>query len=81
MSCFVVLFSVLFHLQLSVPRPNHSQVVRIQLPAFLCVSAPSHKMGFKTEWLFGFKTYLVRRCTKTQKYKEAVFEQLESSWA
>ena len=31
-SCFVVLFSVLFRFQLSVPRPNPSQVVRIQLP-------------------------------------------------
>ena len=27
-------------------------------------------------WLFGFKTYLVRRRTKTQKYKGALFEQL-----
>ena len=33
-SCFVVLFSVLFRFQLSV-RPNRSQVVRIQLP---CIS-------------------------------------------
>ena len=30
MSCFVVLFSVLFRLQLSVVRPNRSQVVRIE---------------------------------------------------
>ena len=28
-----------------------------------------------------FKIYLVRRRTKTQKYKGAVFEQLESGWA
>ena len=34
-SYFVALFSVLFHLQLSVVRPNHSQVVRIELP---CIS-------------------------------------------
>ena len=34
-SCFVVLFSVLFRLQLSVVRPNRSQVVRIELP---CIS-------------------------------------------
>ena len=32
-------------------------------------------------WLFGFKTYLVRRRTKTQKCKGALFEQLESGWA
>ena len=31
-SCFVVLFSVLFRLQLSVVKPNRSQVVRIELP-------------------------------------------------
>ena len=35
MSCFVVLFSVLFRLQMSVVRPNCSQVVRIELP---CIS-------------------------------------------
>ena len=29
-SCFVVLFSVLFRLQLSVVRPSRSQVVRIR---------------------------------------------------
>ena len=34
-SCFVVLFSVLFRLQQSVVRPNRSQVVRIELP---CIS-------------------------------------------
>ena len=34
-SCFVVFFSVLFRLQLSVVRPNRSQVVRIELP---CIS-------------------------------------------
>ena len=34
-SCFVILFSVLFRLQLSVVRPNRSQVVRIELP---CIS-------------------------------------------
>ena len=38
MSCFVFLFSVLFRLQLSVVRPSRSQ--------FLCLSAPSHKIGF-----------------------------------
>ena len=27
------------------------------------------------------KTFLVRRCNKTQKYKGAQFEQLESGWA
>ena len=32
---FVVLFSVLFRLQLSVVRPNRSQVVRIEIP---CIS-------------------------------------------
>ena len=31
-SCFVVSFPVLFSLQLSVVRPNGSQVVRIELP-------------------------------------------------
>ena len=35
---------------------------------------PSHKIFLL--WLLGFKTYLVRRRTKTQKYKGAVFEQL-----
>ena len=35
MSCFVVLFSVLFRLQLSVVRPKRSQVARIELP---CIS-------------------------------------------
>ena len=35
MSCFVVLFSVLFRLQLSFVRLNRSQVVRIELP---CIS-------------------------------------------
>ena len=35
MSCFIVLLSVLFRLQLSVVRPNRSQVVRIELP---CIS-------------------------------------------
>ena len=40
---------------------------------------PSHKIFLL--WLFGLKTYLVRRRTKTQKCKGAVFEQLESSWA
>ena len=34
-SCFVVLFSVPYRLQLSVDRPNRSQVVRIKLP---CIS-------------------------------------------
>ena len=29
----------------------------------------------------GFKTYLMRRHNKTQKYKGALFEQLESGWA
>ena len=42
---------------------------------FLCLSAPSHKI------FFAFKTYVVRRRTKTQKYKGALFEQLESNWA
>ena len=84
MSCFVVLFSVLLRLQLSFIRPNRSQVVRIELSSliFLSFSAPSHKIGFKTAKIFlllcGFKTYLVRRRTKTQKYKGALFEQLES---
>ena len=32
MSCLVVLFSVLFGLQLSVVRPNRSQVALIELP-------------------------------------------------
>ena len=31
--------------------------------------------------LCGFKTYLVRRRTKTQIYNRALFEQLESGWA
>ena len=61
-SCFVVLHSVLFRLQLSVVRPNRSQVVRIELP---CIS----------------ETILMRRRTKTQKYKGALFEQLESGRA
>ena len=34
-SCFVVLFSVLFRLQLSVVRRNRSEVARIELP---CIS-------------------------------------------
>ena len=33
--CFLVFCSVLFRLQLSVVRPNRSQVVRIELP---CIS-------------------------------------------
>ena len=47
MSCFVVLFSVQFRLQLSVVRPKRFQVVRIELPCILFLSAPSHKNGFK----------------------------------
>ena len=49
MFCFVVLFSVLFRLQLSVVRPNRSQVVRIELPCisnlkpFLCEGALRHR--------------------------------------
>ena len=50
MSCFVFLFSVLFRLQLSVLRPNRSQVVRIELPCisvslkpFLCEGALRHR--------------------------------------
>ena len=38
MSCYVVLFTVLFHLQQSVVRPNRSQVVRIELS---CISVSS----------------------------------------
>ena len=41
---------------------------------FLCLRAPSHKIGFKSK--IGFETYLVRRRSKTQKYKGALFEQL-----
>ena len=43
-SCFAVLFSVLFCLQLSVVRPNRSQVVRIELLVFLSNRAvgPKH---------------------------------------
>ena len=59
-ACFVVVLSVLFRLQLSVLRPNRSQV------------RPTPN---------GFKTYVLRWRTKTQKYKGALFEQLESGWA
>ena len=45
MSCSIVLFSVVFRLQLSVLRPNRSQVLQIELLVFLCLSAPSHKRG------------------------------------
>ena len=38
---FCCLVSVLFRLQLSMVRPNRSQV-------FLCLNAPAHKIGFKT---------------------------------
>ena len=92
-SCFVVLFSVLFRLQLlSVVRPNHSQLVRIEL---LCIS--NRKQDNKTRHRdcsdcmlilkqcgiytsSGFKK-LARRRTKTPKYEGAQFEQLESDWA
>ena len=44
MSCFVVLFSVLFRLQLSVVRPKRSQVVRIELPCIsVCEGALKHR--------------------------------------
>ena len=44
MSYFVVLFSVLFRLQLSVVRPNRSQVARIEPPCkSVCESALRHR--------------------------------------
>ena len=46
-SCFVVLFSVLFCLQLSVVRPNRSQVARVELP---CISVSY--CAFAQEWFF-----------------------------
>ena len=70
-SCFVGLFSVLFRLQLSVVgsnRSSRSQVVRIELLKIFSFG------------LAVLKTILVRRRTKTQKYKGALFEQLESGW-
>ena len=39
-SCFVVLFSVLFRLQRKVVGLNPSQIVRLELLVFLCHSAP-----------------------------------------
>ena len=43
--------------------------------------ASSYSVHLENSHSFGFKTYLVRRRTKTQKYKGAAFEQLESGWA
>ena len=48
-SCFVVLFSVLFRLQLSVPSPTAPKLFEYSSIVFLCLSAPSQKIGFKTE--------------------------------
>ena len=85
MSCFGVLFSVLFHLQLMCTtervRPNDSQVVRSsnRAPLHLCVL-----VRLRTRNVSNHKSeiFLVRRRTKkTQKYKGALFEQLESGWA
>ena len=58
------------------PGRRHQKVLRIGRKGFVRVLRwfPSHKIFLL--WLFGFKTYLVRRRTKTQKYKGAVFEQL-----
>ena len=47
-------------------------------PFYFCLSAPSHKNAFGFAVL---KTILVRRRTKTQKYKGALFEQPESGGA
>ena len=49
MSCFVVLFSVLFRFQLSVIGPTALKLFEQTSLVFLCLSAPSHKIGFKTE--------------------------------
>ena len=52
-SCFVVLFYVLFRLQLSVARPNRSQVVRIELP---CISVS--QCSFTQERLLKLQPFL-----------------------
>ena len=49
MSCFVVLFSVLSRFQLSVLGPTTLKLFEYNSLVFLCLSAPSHKIGFKTE--------------------------------
>ena len=49
MSCFVVLFSVLFRLQLRVLGPTALKLFEYSSLVFLCLSAPSHKIGLKTE--------------------------------
>ena len=69
MSCFVVLSSVLFRLQLSVLGPTALKLLEYSSLVFLCLSALSHKIGFKTEK----QTYLVRRRTKTQKYTRELY--------
>ena len=77
-SCFVVLFSVLFRFQLSVLRPNRSPSCSNTAPLYFCVLVllrTRELLKPKSPFRF-FKTYLVRRRTKTQKYKGAVFEQL-----
>ena len=50
-SCFVVLFSVLFRFQLSVSVFGLTALKLFEYSSlvFLCFGAPSHKIGFKTE--------------------------------
>ena len=43
MSCFVVLFSVLFRLQLSVLGPAALRLFEYSSLVFLCLAEPSHK--------------------------------------
>ena len=64
-SCFVVLFSVLFRPQLSMVRPNRPQVVELSSLVFLCLSAPSHKNGFSNRKTKVLETILVRRRTSS----------------
>ena len=49
MPCFVVLFSVLLRLQLSVVGPTSLKLFEQSSLVFLCLNAPLHNIGFKTD--------------------------------
>ena len=75
-SCFVVLFSVLFRLKLSVLGPTALKLFEYSSLAFLCLGVPSHKIGFKTE-----KPILCEGALRHRNTRELYSNNLESGWA
>ena len=80
-SCFVVLFSVFFRFQLSVLDPTALKLFEYSSLVFLCLSAPSHKIGFKTEKPSVLKPILCEGALRHRNTRELYSNNLESGWA